>query len=95
MSELDRLLPGVAAALREELRTVMREVLAEAAGTTLQQQWMDENELSARIAVPVKTLQSWRLRERGPPFRKFGRSVKYPLAGVEKWIERNQSEASR
>lgn len=55
-----------------------------------QRTMIDERELSARIGVPVGTLQNWRVRRKagediGPPFVKVGASVRYRIADVEAW----------
>jgi hypothetical protein len=53
-------------------------------------------QLAARWAdaVPVKTLANWRNKRIGPPFRKFGRKVLYPVDLLEQW-EREQTIATR
>ncbi|WP_017460566.1 hypothetical protein [Dyella ginsengisoli] len=53
-------------------------------------------ELSARWAgaVSVKTLANWRNKRIGPPFRKFGRQVLYPVDLLEQW-ERERTVATR
>lgn len=48
--------------------------------------FMDENELSEYIDVPVATLRSMRSRGGGPPFVKLGRRVRYVPSVVDKWI---------
>jgi len=35
----------------------------------------------------VSTLEKLRCRGGGPPFRRFGRDVRYPADGLESWIE--------
>lgn len=45
-------------------------------------------------AVTVNTLACWRNRRQGPPFRKFGRKVLYPLDLLEQW-ERDQTVETR
>jgi predicted DNA-binding transcriptional regulator AlpA len=49
--------------------------------------FLDERQLSTLIAVPVRTLQRWRLESRGPRFRKLnGSLVRYAMADVDAWI---------
>jgi hypothetical protein len=49
---------------------------------------------SEKIRIPVKTLANWRNKRIGPPFRKFGRRVLYPLDQLEQW-ERDQTVKTR
>lgn len=42
-------------------------------------------EAAERIRIPEKTLANWRNKRIGPPYRKFGRRVLYPLALLEEW----------
>lgn len=42
-------------------------------------------EASERLRIPLKTLANWRNKRIGPPFRKFGRRVLYPLDQLERW----------
>lgn len=51
-------------------------------------------ETSERTRIPEKTLANWRNRRIGPPFRKFGRRVIYPLDLLEQW-ERQQTVETR
>lgn len=47
--------------------------------------WIDEKEVEALGIANRRTLQAWRLRNIGPPFRKFGRSVKYSVGALAAW----------
>lgn len=38
-----------------------------------------ETELARRWNVSIKTLQSWRSEERGPPYIKLSKAVRYPV----------------
>lgn len=51
-------------------------------------------EAAERLRIPEKTLANWRNKRVGPPFRKFGRRVLYPLDQLEKW-ERDQTVKTR
>jgi hypothetical protein len=42
------------------------------------------------LGVPVKTLRNWRVSGRGPPFSKFGASVRYELATAIRWARERQ-----
>jgi|JI8StandDraft_2_1071088.scaffolds.fasta_scaffold157828_2 hypothetical protein len=43
---------------------------------------LDERALACRLGVSVKWLQKMRQAGGGIPFRKFGRTVRYPLSAV-------------
>lgn len=58
---------------------------------------LKEAEVAEWLSLSSKTLQGWRLRGEGPPFKKFGRSVRYAVPAVEAWIaarERSSTSAS-
>ncbi|HTF68374.1 MAG TPA: helix-turn-helix domain-containing protein [Edaphobacter sp.] len=50
-------------------------------------QFLSDLEVEARLGVPRKTLQNWRVLGRGPRFRKFGSGVRYSVADLDAWIE--------
>jgi hypothetical protein len=43
------------------------------------------SEIAAYLRVAVRTLQSWRHRGGGPPFRKYGELVRYHGGDVLAW----------
>lgn len=45
-------------------------------------------------AVCIGTLANWRSKKRGPPFQKFGSSVRYPIASLETWEAQNKHGAN-
>jgi len=54
---------------------------------------VNENEAATLIGSTPKTLRTWRSRGRvaidgipGPPFRKIGRRVIYPLSGLQEFV---------
>ena len=46
---------------------------------------LNELEVAELLGLSPRTLQNWRLNGEGPPFGKFGRSVRYSVATVEAW----------
>jgi predicted DNA-binding transcriptional regulator AlpA len=50
------------------------------------------NEIAAAqlLGMSVATLRAWRHRKQGPPFVKFGRSVRYLPADLTAFIERSR-----
>lgn len=51
-------------------------------------------EVSARWKnqIKVQTLTGWRNKRKGPPFRKFGSKVLYPLDLLEQWEQKQTVE---
>jgi len=47
---------------------------------------VNEIELAKRLSIEVRTLQAHRQRGGGIPFIKIGRSVRYDLEAVEKYL---------
>jgi len=41
-----------------------------------------ETELARRWSVSIKTLQRWRSEERGPPYIKLSKAVRYPVIKI-------------
>ena len=58
---------------------------------------LNEDQVANWLNLSKRTLQGWRVKGEGPPFEKFGRSVRYAVATVEEWIaerERSSTTAS-
>jgi hypothetical protein len=53
-------------------------------------QFVNEYVIEKVLDVPVKTLRNWRVNGRGPPFSKFGASVRYELATAIRWARERQ-----
>jgi predicted DNA-binding transcriptional regulator AlpA len=45
-------------------------------------------DVAVRIGVPVGTLANWRCDGRGPRYLKVGRHVRYRVADLEAWLDR-------
>jgi DNA-binding transcriptional MerR regulator len=45
------------------------------------------DDLAAFLAIPAKTLRQWRCKDYGPPWRKFGKHVRYDPADVRAWLD--------
>jgi hypothetical protein len=52
--------------------------------------FVDEHAIERVLGVPVRTLRNWRVSGRGPPFNKFGSSVRYELESTLAWARRRQ-----
>jgi hypothetical protein len=53
-------------------------------------EFVDELVIERVLGVPVKTLRNWRVSGRGPPFCKFGASVRYHLKTARAWAFERQ-----
>jgi predicted DNA-binding transcriptional regulator AlpA len=49
--------------------------------------FLSERQLAAILSVSVKSLQGWRLRGRGPAWKKLGGNVRYPLLEFQAWVQ--------
>lgn len=48
--------------------------------------YLTPKEVADRLRLPTtSTLANWRNLRKGPPFRKFGRHVLYPIDLLTKW----------
>lgn len=48
---------------------------------------INEREAAEMIGASVRTMQQWRLRGTGPPFRKLSRMVRYSVRDIEIWVD--------
>ena len=53
--------------------------------------YLTAEEVSERYRgeVSVGTLRNWRAQRLGPPFIKIGKSVLYPVQGLDEWDRKN------
>lgn len=40
------------------------------------------------MGVPEQTLRHWRSEGKGPPWVRFGRLARYPIAAYEEWLRK-------
>ena len=52
-------------------------------------------EVAEQLGVPVRTLEDWRLRGRGPLSARIGRRVMYRQRDVEAWIDEQFTAAEK
>ncbi len=50
---------------------------------------LTEEEAAKLTKMSERTLQAWRVREVGPPYIRFGRTVRYRRRDLVAWIARN------
>jgi predicted DNA-binding transcriptional regulator AlpA len=48
---------------------------------------LTEVEIADFLKLSTRTLQSWRVKNDGPPFIRVGRAIRYRLRDVVRWIE--------
>lgn len=54
---------------------------------------LSPTELAAYSGIKGSTLAAWRKRGEGPPYFQLGRTVRYPRAEFDRWVEQ-QTRAS-
>ena len=52
---------------------------------SLAKRYVSERQLEEYSGISARTLQGWRLRNQGPPFRKLGGAVRYDLLAFDAW----------
>ena len=60
---------------------------------TLLSELLTEKQVSERWNVSLNTLRFWRSTGDGPPYVKLGRSVRYNVSALEKYLRRNTCES--
>lgn len=52
------------------------------------QQLITEKEAAQFLSVSLRTIQNWRFRNRGPKYKKLGRLVRYSVADLYAYAEK-------
>jgi excisionase family DNA binding protein len=60
--------------------------------STTGDEWVEPEQLSAELRLPLRTLYQWRSRGVGPPGYKIGRHVRYRRSDVERWLVTRRDE---
>jgi hypothetical protein len=50
---------------------------------------MTEAETSSYLDLPRATLRQWRWLDKGPPYARAGRSIRYSQRAVDRWLAEN------
>ena len=53
---------------------------------------LNEPEAAAYLGLAPRTLQSWRVRGRGPAYIKAGARVLYRVIDLERWVEAHRRD---
>ena len=56
------------------------------AGGVPKRRFYSERDLAGVLGVSTKTLQGWRCRSLGPPWRKFCGAVRYDASEFDAWV---------
>ena len=59
------------------------------------QEVVNENTAAKIMNVAVQTLRNWRLLRKGPPYMKFGRSVRYSQRDIKRYMSRHQIDPEK
>jgi hypothetical protein len=57
--------------------------------------WMDEDEAAASVRKTIRTLRDWRKRGEGPPYTRFGRTVRYHRPTFVEFFKASQIQPVR
>ena len=52
------------------------------------QRLITEKEAALFLSVSLRTIQNWRFRNRGPKYKKLGRLVRYSIADLSAYAEK-------
>jgi predicted site-specific integrase-resolvase len=59
------------------------------------QNWITEKTASEMSAFSIQTLRNWRHLGRGPAYSKVGRSVRYRLEDVQKYLKQGRVDPEK
>lgn len=62
--------------------------------STIPDTYLKEGQVAELLGLPVRTLQSWRLRGGGPEFYKIGRSVRYKRSDLDEWLASRKASST-
>jgi hypothetical protein len=52
--------------------------------------WLSEKETAASVEKSIRTLRQWRRKGVGPPYARFGRTIKYHLPALVEHFKANE-----
>ena len=61
---------------------------------TTQPELLTTEAVSEWTGIPAETLRYWRQRGEGPAYTKLGRSIRYPRAEVQRWLDAQTARAA-
>ena len=62
--------------------------------TNILKDYISQVDLAAQLGKSVKTLVRWELDGKGPPVTRIGRDVLYSIPSFERWLKKQEREAS-
>jgi excisionase family DNA binding protein len=58
-------------------------------------EFLEPEEVSAALKIPIPTLYMWRHRRSGPPAIRVGRHLRYSRRALEQWLEERAEDERR
>ncbi len=53
-------------------------------------QAITESEVAKILSMSVQSLRNWRCQRKGPPYLKIGRSVRYPVEDLNRYLQQKK-----
>lgn len=57
-------------------------------------EFLRDTQVADILGVNFQTLQKWRVMGKGPPFKRFGRMIRYSKKTVKEWFEEHPDQQS-
>ena len=58
------------------------------------EQLIDDHQAADLLAVKPQTLRKWRMLGTGPDFVKIGRTTRYQVSALNRWVEQHARHAA-
>jgi hypothetical protein len=58
-------------------------------------EWLSEGETAAEIKKSLRTIRQWRKVGKGPPYARFGRTIKYRKSAIAEHFRSSEIDPSR
>lgn len=57
-------------------------------------EYLTEGQTGQALDVQIPTLRNWRSQGKGPDYIKIGRTVKYPIDGIQAFLKANRRKVA-
>lgn len=61
----------------------------------MDKEFIDENTLAERWKLTKKTLRVWRMQGKGPKYIKIGKLIRYPMADILEYEDKNTRKPNK